>query len=547
MQQQSATKKQIVKFFLDNGVLLSQEFLDGLDKEERLDEVKAKLERISSEQLLLLNEDTTRLLEKNIDGINWLELEKGKALSEKGKPDMHKRAMEHFENEPAVLPKQPASPQGATVASQQEDASTPKPSVFSRVKVVSSYNEPTKKLDTQDFVAYFNVRFKEIEKLLRNRNELQNVSSISRLLSKTERENVSLIGIMKEKTITHSGKMILVVEDLTGEIKIMVDNSKEELFSSAKNLVLDEVIGITGSIGSKIVFCTGIIWPDVPLVKEAKKAPDESYALFLSDLHVGSKKFLKDEFEKFIRWINKEHGHDKHTHIIDNIGYIFIIGDLVDGIGIYPGQEHELEITDIYEQYKECARLLAQLPKHIPIIICPGNHDAVRMSEPQPPFYRDFAKPLFELPNVLVVSNPSFVNIHASERFSGFDVLLYHGYCFDYYIQNVDNIRNSGGYDRADLVMKFLLQRRHISPTHTATLYIPDGKRDPLVIDRVPDFFATGHIHKTAVASYRNVSLICGSCWQAKTAFQERVGHHPEPARVPVVNLQTRETKVLRF
>jgi len=95
--------------------------------------------------------------------------------------------------------------------------------------------------------------------------------------------------------------------------------------------------------------------------------------------------------------------------------------------------------------------------------------------------------------------------------------------------------------------MKFLLQKRHLAPTHKSTLYIPDVNQDPLVISNVPDFFLTGHIHKSSVSNYRNITMICGSCWQSKTSFQEKVGHHPEPCRVPIINLQTREVKILKF
>jgi len=114
-------------------------------------------------------------------------------------------------------------------------------------------------------------------------------------------------------------------------------------------------------------------------------------------------------------------------------------------------------------------------------------------------------------------------------------------------VANVDSIRGKGGYDRADLIMKFLLKRRHLAPTHTSTLFVPYTDVDPLFIDIVPDFFVTGHIHKSTVSKYRNVTLISGSCWQSKTDFQEKVGHHPEPCRVPIVNLQTREAKILKF
>ena len=179
--------------------------------------------------------------------------------------------------------------------------------------------------------------------------------------------------------------------------------------------------------------------------------------------------------------------------------------------------------------------------------MCAGNHDALRIAEPQPIFHKEFAKSLYEMDNVIMVTNPSVVNIHSSKDFEGFNVLMYHGYSFDYYINNVDELRNNGGYDKPDLVMKFLLQRRHLAPSHTSTLFIPDSEEDNLIIDKIPDFFIAGHIHKSGVTQYNGVTIICGSCFQDRTIFQTRVGHHPEPGRVPVVNLKTREIKIMRF
>ena len=219
---------------------------------------------------------------------------------------------------------------------------------------------------------------------------------------------------------------------------------------------------------------------------------------------------------------------------------------MVDGVGVYPGQEQDLLIPDLKEQYKALAELLSEIPLRIPVIICPGNHDAVRLAEPQPGFDREMAQPLFNIPNAILVSNPAIVNIDASPGFPGLDILLYHGYSFDYYAANIDSIRLAGGYDRSDLIMKYLLMRRHLAPTYSSTVYLPD-QEDWLVIKKAPDIFVSGHIHKSSVSSYRNTTLISGSCWQSKTAFQERVGHHPEPSRVPIVDLKTRNVKIIKF
>lgn len=428
----------------------------------------------------------------------------------------------------------------------EELESTAPKDLTSDLKVLFSYTSLSKKRTSEDFTAYFNKRYNALEQILKNRPGLSNTLSISRVKQKKERENIAIIGMVQNKQEAKSGNTILTLEDPSGTISVLVSKSKPELAEFAKEIVLDEVIGVIGQNSKNMMFANNILLPDLP-EKDAKKSPEDVYAVFLSDLHVGSNNFLPKEFQHFLSWINGETGSPEQREIAAKTKYLFIAGDLVDGVGIYPDQNKELIIEDIYDQYKSCAELLKQVPKRIRIIVCPGNHDAMRISEPQPAFSAEFAKPLLALPNIVAVSNPALVRIACSDGFEGIDVLLYHGYSFDHYVAEVDSIRKNGGYDRADLIMKFLLQCRHLAPSHTSTLYIPDSEKDCLVIDRVPDIFVTGHIHKSGVANYKNTTMICGSCWQSRTAFQEKMGHHPEPARVPTINLKTRAVKLLRF
>jgi DNA polymerase II small subunit len=158
-----------------------------------------------------------------------------------------------------------------------------------------------------------------------------------------------------------------------------------------------------------------------------------------------------------------------------------------------------------------------------------------------------YAESLKKLPNVLLLSNPAMINIGATPDFSGFDMLLYHGYSLIYYSDHVDTIRQKGGQKRPDLLMKLLLQMRHLAPTHTSNLYTPDSNFDPLIITRIPDFFITGHIHRVSVSNYKNITLVNCSCWSDITEDQEKRGLQPQPARVPIVNLKTREAKVINF
>ncbi|MFA5887318.1 MAG: DNA-directed DNA polymerase II small subunit [Candidatus Nanoarchaeia archaeon] len=414
------------------------------------------------------------------------------------------------------------------------------------VCVLKSYNEEPKKREVSHFVSYMRARYELLSEILMNRLDLQGAISIKRAIEKKTMEKTCLVAMVFAKEETKNGNLCLTLEDPSGVMKAIVKKDNKKSFEAASDLTMDEVIGVNGSCNGSVLFVNDMVLPDIP-VAEFKKGPDDVYAAFISDIHTGSKMFLKDEFLKFINWLNGDIGTDEQKSEAMKIKYLFIAGDLVDGVGIYPDQDTELELKDIFEQYAECARYLSMIRKDISIIVCGGNHDAIRISEPQPILDKKYAAPLYAIPNVTVVSNPSMVNIHGAKGFPGFNILMYHGYSFDYYISTVDTIRLNGGYDRADLVMKHLLQKRHLSPTHGSTLHIPDEKTDPLVIDKVPDIFITGHIHKSAVSNYKSTTLISGSCWQSKTNFQEKVGHNPEPARVPIVNLKTREVKVIKF
>ncbi|HLG24924.1 MAG TPA: DNA-directed DNA polymerase II small subunit [Candidatus Nanoarchaeia archaeon] len=499
MQELIKKKHEIINIFLKKGVLISSEILEKLNDEEQSKKIFDIVSQMPLDSAVLDLD-----IEKLLNGQNQ---EREKIKTEGTKQETNQN----------------------------------------RINVKVSYKDRPKKWTTQDFVDYYNLKYKGIEKILKQHQELKATVSLNRIQNKKDKEPVSVIGMVNEKQITKNGNLMLTVEDQTGRMKVIINKNKPSLFNTAKDIVHDEVIGILGVAVGNFIFANELVWPDTPVTGDLKKLDRESHAIFLSDLHVGSSKFLPEDFDKFLKWINGEMGNEQQRHIANNIDYIFIAGDLVDGCGIYPGQDKELEIKDIYEQYKECARLLKKIPGHIPLIICPGNHDALRISEPQPILSKTYAKPMHELNNAIMVSNPSLINISSSENFSGFDVLMYHGYSFDYYFANVDYLRTNGGYDRPDLIMKFLLKRRHLAPTHTSTLYLPDPQKDSLVIDTVPDFLLSGHIHKSSTSNYHNTTMICGSCWQGKTAFQEKVGHNPEPSRVPIVNLKTRDVKILKF
>lgn len=511
-----------IQELLKKNILVSPDFLSQISHAEAKD-FKFLMQ---SEGLLVLTKDVEELLRQNELNINWLELERSKMLSEKRqKPAAYELFMK------ALI--------------SQKIAKKIESNGF-QVKIMSSYNTIPDKREVSDFVSYYAARYRALQGVLSQRPELSGLVQIGRLKAGSFSESCSIIGMVKDKQLTKHGNIILVMEDISGLINVIVNKTKREVFEKAQDMVFDEVVGVSGNVRNGAIFASNIVLPDIPL-REQKHAPTEGYAVFMSDLHFGSAQFLEDDFRRFLKWMNGGIGNPIQKEMASKVKYVLIAGDVVDGVGVYQDQFEELAVKDVSEQYKICADFLSEIPERVKIIISPGNHDAVRAAEPQAAFSEDFAAPLLKLPNVVAVSNPAIVNIDASENFPGFDILLYHGYSFDYYVANVESIRKQGGYERADLIMKFLLQRRHLAPAHTSTLILPDKSVDPLVIGTVPDIFATGHIHRTSVSDYKGVSLINSSCWQGLTKFQERMGHTPQPSRVPVLNLKTRAIKIINF
>ncbi len=412
------------------------------------------------------------------------------------------------------------------------------------VKVATSYALPTKKIEVEDFVKYFRNRFMLFRSILQEHAELQNLTSLNKI--SRQKQNISIIAMILNKRITKNRNIILEVEDLTGRATLLAISNKKEIFEKAKDLVLDDIVGFKCSGNNEILFINDIIFPDTTL-GERKRHNKEEYAIFIADLHVGSNKFLEDEFLRFVKWVNAEIGSKEQREIAGKVKYVFVVGDLVDGIGIYPGQEDELLIKDINLQYDKVAELLSRIRQDITIIICPGNHDAVRIAEPQPLLDEKFASSLYKLKNVVFVSNPAVINLSSSKEFSGFNVFLYHGYSFDFYANGVDSLRLGGAYKKPELLINFLLKRRHLAPTHSSTLYFPYDKKDPLMIQEIPDVFVSAHIHKSAVSSHNKILTISCSCWQSKTPFQEKVGHEPDPCKVPILNLKTGGVNIIDF
>ena len=458
------------------------------------------------------------------------------------------REMHRRDTPQAAAPPIPHAPSSTQPASSLQSSPLPRPlGDAPSVRILKNYTKPPRKYTYDDFVKYFNKRYNALGAILRQRKELAGVTGINRVLGKRERENVAIIGIVTDKKESKSKHIILTMEDPTGRVEVWLSANNHEMMGVAKEVVLDEVIGIVGQTSGDRVFANNVVFPDIPPSHELKKGAHERYAVFVGDIHIGAKLFLKEEFERFILWLSGKVGTPEQRKVAERVAYVIFTGDLVEGVGIYPEQDADLNIVDIHSQYREFARYIKMIPSHMRIVLISGNHDAGRLQEPQAPIYKDFAEELYALPNVDILSNPSTFTIDATPANPGLDVLLYHGYSLIYYANNVSYIREAGGQKATDQIMRLLLRKRHLAPTHGCNTYVPDPDEDFLVIDRVPDLFVTGHIHRVAFGNYRGVTMINASCWSEESEEQGKRGIEAQPARLPIVNLKTREIRVMNF
>ena len=377
--------------------------------------------------------------------------------------------------------------------------------------------------ELENLISYFKSRYEKLYNILSKRPELRKPIKVADI--DDSQDSLSMILMVKEIRSSKNGHKIVDFEDDTWSISVLFSNNNDELFAEAEKLVRDEVIGVIANKSDDNNFAFGqqIINPGVLRVPEKEM---DFGIVFLSDVHIGSLTFLEDAFTRFIDWINCDYGTEEQRRVAEDVKYLIIGGDIVDGIGVYPNQEKELAIKDITQQYNEAAKFLGNIRSDIKIIIAPGNHDASRVAEPQPAVPEEYAKALYELDNVEFISNPGVVSL------DGINVLIYHGRSFDDLVMAVKEFT----HERNDLLMEELLQKRHLAPIYGERTPLASELEDYLVIDEVPDVFHTGHVHINTYRRFKGIHMINSGTFQTQTEFQKIYNIEPTPAEVPVLH-----------
>ena len=379
-----------------------------------------------------------------------------------------------------------------------------------------------------DFVRTFRDRYERLSKLLRGRVNHRPVEAIESMAGGSD---AAMIGLVNDVRSTKSGHWLIELEDTTGTFPALVMKDKG-LADVVDEILMDECVAVQGTLADDagILFADSLHFPDVPRTHRTGTADRHVQAALISDVHVGSDEFMADAWHRFTDWL--------HTDEAAPVEYLLIAGDMVEGVGVYPNQDEELEIVDIYEQYERFAEYLKEVPGDTEIVMIPGNHDAVRLAEPQPGFNE-------ELREIMNVHDPQIVSNPATVTIEGVDVLMYHGVSLDEVIAELPDEKAT--YDDPHKAMYQLLKKRHVAPQFGGHTRVAPEERDYLVIDDVPDVFHTGHVHKLGWGKYHNVLAVNSGCWQSQTDFQKSVNIDPDAGFAPILDLDTLEMTVRKF
>ena len=386
-------------------------------------------------------------------------------------------------------------------------------------------SDPTGKITSAEGVEgygkLFASRFNKLKQIMSDRPEAKKVRDIESVKSITKNDDELFVwGLVSDRKSDRNITKI-TLEDPTGSMEIVVFEG--DLKDTADTLLMDQftMIRIVPAKNGGF-FAKEIFLPDIP-EHASNRSKTETYAVFLSDLHVGSKFFMEEELSEFIKWISSA------DPIARKIRFVIVGGDLIDGVGVFPGQEKILNQTTTEGQLQKTFEVLDKIPKHIKVFLISGNHDAGRKALPQPAIPKMYNSQLWDRENFFMLGNPSMVSLN------GVKVLMYHGQSID------DVVRTTPGvsYDKPAAVMKHFLRARHMSPIYGSRTPIAPETEDMMVIDDIPDIFHSGHVHFVGLDMYKGVLIVNSGAWQRQTDFQESVGITPTPGMAIIVNLQT--------
>ena len=136
----------------------------------------------------------------------------------------------------------------------------------------------------------------KLKKIVSNRPEAKMLKSISSVISTKSNDDMYICGLLSERRVERNVTK-LTIDDPTGSIDTIVFD--KDLQKTAATLLTDQFVMEKISFGKNGGFIVkDVIVPDIP-EHAPNRSKTETYAVFLSDLHIGSMYFMEKELNDF--------------------------------------------------------------------------------------------------------------------------------------------------------------------------------------------------------------------------------------------------------
>jgi len=315
----------------------------------------------------------------------------------------------------------------------------PKPTV----RIIKEFfvGEKKEKISIADYSKKLVDNYEAKKQMLISRVDPTKILSINKI--QKQKDFVLICAIREKDPIEKSA----VVEDLTGNVVVYFENRDEfeDLLENDVAAILCEAL--PGGIKVK-----QIIWPDIPLKRSVNKTQERIYCVFISDFHMDSEQFKKEQYERLAKWVGGINEKTDYKKI-----YVFILG------GISKKKEDVEKLFDMF-------------PKQALKIFLRSKNDAT-VSKREDVITADAA-------TMLEIEGIKFLLCQGDELYKY--AALWKG-------------------DAKDIMIN-LLKRRDLTPFREAQSMVTT--LEDTLMDQVPDIFASGSFHSPTTTNYKGVSII---------------------------------------
>ena len=183
--------------------------------------------------------------------------------------------------------------------------------------------EPTPNVNTgegiEGYTALFRSRFEKSLRILALRPESKRITKIASIKQKANNAKKGKSHYVEGNLNTNSSSIVagllmskhskkngleMIIDDYSGTLSALA--TTEELKKQASMITFDQMVMLEVESNMKGIqgfVIKNLVSPDIP-DHLSNRSKSESYAVLISDLHVGSKYFMEAEFIRFLNWLS---------------------------------------------------------------------------------------------------------------------------------------------------------------------------------------------------------------------------------------------------